>query len=95
MNAFNIDADKMNIIKPILYKVYHISYNLLIGLGFVYCWNKYIRWIWLYVGFKITWNLLMFISVISKAMSKSLVDGLGFGLLIIVIIFMLRNAKDN
>jgi len=94
-NVFNISIDKINEIKPILYRFYHLSENIIICLGFLYVWNKKVLWILLYFGFKIVYNILLFIPVIKEALHSSLFDGVSFGVLIIIILLIIRNEKSN
>lgn len=95
LNSFNLDREQISTIKPILIRFYHLSYNLLIGFGFLYAWSKRLLWIWLYVGFKIVYGLLLFIPLVRESFNKSLIDGLGFGIIIIVILLIIRNEEST
>lgn len=87
--------EQLNDIKQVLYRFYHLSENIIICLGFLYQWNKIVLWILPYFGFKIIYNILLFIDPVKEALHSSLIDGVSFGLLIIVILLILRSEKDS
>lgn len=94
-NVFNMPKEQINDIKPILHRFYHLSYNIIIVLGFLYKWKKKVLWILLYFGFKIIYNILLFIEPIKNALHDSLYDGISFGVLIIVALLILGNEKSK
>jgi hypothetical protein len=93
-NVFNLNEESIKTTKFILIRFYHISHNLLIGFGFAFSWSKIFRWIWLYIGFRLIYTISLTIPIVREALSKTLTDGLSFGILIIVIVLILRNEKD-
>ena len=80
-------------LKPILYRFYHLDYNLFVVIGFVFRWNKkHLKVLW-YFGFKILYNILLFVPILADWFHKSLIDCFGLVILIILIIMFIRNEK--
>lgn len=88
LNAFNLNEESILKTKFILIRFYHFSYSMLIGLGISYKWSKSINWIWLYLVFRIIYTFSRLIPVVDKTVSNTLIDGLSFGLLIIIILIL-------
>jgi hypothetical protein len=93
-NAFNLNEDEIGKAKFILIRFYHMCYSFLIGLGFSFNWIKKFNWIWLYLGFRLAYAVLRIFPKIDEIFSKTLMDGLSCGILIIVILLIFRNEKN-
>lgn len=94
LNAFYMDKESLSLFKHILTRFYHLSWAFLVGLGISFKLAKVYNWLWLYLGSKIIYNILTFVPTIKIALNKSLLDGLYFGILIIVILLILRNEES-
>ena len=94
-NAFNLSAEDIRKTKFIFIRFYHVSYSSLIGLGISFKWSKKINWIWLYLGFRILYAILRAFSVVDDIFTKTLTDGLSFGLLLIAILLILGHEKSK
>jgi hypothetical protein len=97
---FGLKTGVIDIDKQLLYKLYHISYNLLIIVPIVYLYkekiiNKGFLLVISYPIFKIIYNLIIFIPVIKEYLHKSFVDGASFVVIIIFILLNLRTADVN
>lgn len=95
LNAFNLNAYEIKLFKLVFYRVYHVSYNLLIGFALLYSWCKKYQWIWLYLGIKILYNMITLIKPIREFLHASIIDGFGCGVLVVVILLILSNEKDG
>lgn len=93
-NAFNLNKEEIAKVKFILIRFYHASTLLLIGFGFSFNWSKVINWIWLYLGFRLIYTFSLTIPIIKNILSKTLADGLSFGIIIIVLLLIL-NRKNK
>jgi len=94
-NVFNLNENEISKVKFILIRFYHVSYSLLIGFGFSFTWSKRINWIWLYLGFRLLYTISLLVPIIREVLSKNVMDGLSFGILIIVIILIFRNERNT
>jgi hypothetical protein len=94
LNVFNLNEEAIPKVTFILIRFYHFSYSMLIGLGISFKWAKNINWIWLYLTFRIIYTFSRLIPIIDDIVSKTLIDGLSFGILIIVILLIFRNEKN-
>ncbi len=88
---FGLSEYKLEQVKFILIRFYHFSILSLIGFGFSFKWRKVINWIWLYIGFRLIYTVSLIIPSVKEILVKTLMDGLSFGILIIVILLVLRN----
>jgi len=89
INAFGLSDECVKTITPIMYRFYHLSYNLLVIIGIVLNWNKNVYKILWYFGFKILYNLLLFIPIIKDKLHSSFIDGVSFGILIIITLILI------
>ena len=94
-NVFNLSVDELAKTKFILIRFYHVSCMLLIGIGFSFTWSKRLNWIWLYLVFRLAYTIVRVIPSIDKMLSKTVMDGLSYGLLIIVVLMILRNEEST
>jgi len=93
-------TELISIDKQILFRVYHISYNLLIIMPIYflykfYNWHKKSLIILSYPIFKILYNVLIFIPLVKNKLQNSFVDAFSLVLIIIITFVTLRTIKYN
>jgi hypothetical protein len=97
---FCYKTDLISIDKQILFRIYHISYNLLIiapiyFLYKFYNWHKRTLIILAYPTFKIIYNVVIFVPSVKRILQNSFVDAFSLVLLIIIIFVTLKTIKYN
>lgn len=90
-DAFNLNEESITLFRHILTRFYHISTLSFMGIGLIWKFEKVYYWSFLYIGFRLLYNFITFNPDIKEVLNKSLLDGIFFGLLIIVILLIFAN----